>query len=68
LLQLEKYGEQEQSSRNYAYKDMMLGETQEAGTYTLYAIPEKDSYTIIISKDLNVWDPTTTKKLMMLPD
>jgi hypothetical protein len=47
----------------------MLGETQvKAGTYTLYAIPEKDSYTIIISKDLNVWDPTTTKKLMMLPD
>jgi hypothetical protein len=37
------------------YKDM-LGETKvKAGTYTLYAIPEKESYTIIISKDLNVW-------------
>jgi hypothetical protein len=34
---------------------MKLGETKvKAGTYTLYAIPEK-SYTIIISKDLNVW-------------
>jgi peptidyl-tRNA hydrolase len=44
------------------YKDMKLGETQvKAGTYTLYAIPEKDSYTIIISKDLNVWDPTTQR-------
>jgi hypothetical protein len=35
---------------------MKLGETKvKAGTYTLYAIPEKESYTIIISKDLNVW-------------
>jgi hypothetical protein len=35
------------------YKDR---ETKvKAGTYTLYAIPEKESYTIIISKDLNVW-------------
>lgn len=38
------------------YKDMKLGDTSiKAGTYTLYAIPEKDNYTIIISKDLNVW-------------
>jgi hypothetical protein len=38
------------------YKDMKLGETKvKAGTYTLYAIPEKDNYTIILSKDLNVW-------------
>ena len=38
------------------YKDMKLGETKiKAGTYTLYAIPEKDNYTIIINKDLNVW-------------
>jgi hypothetical protein len=50
------------------YKDMKLEKQVKAGTYTLYAIPEKESYTIIISKDLNVWDPTTTKKLMMLPD
>jgi hypothetical protein len=31
------------------------GKTVKAGTYTLYAIPGKDSYTIIINKDLNVW-------------
>jgi hypothetical protein len=38
------------------YKDMNLGQTKiKAGTYTLYTIPEKDSYTIIINKDLNVW-------------
>lgn len=38
------------------YKDMKLGDTKiKAGTYTLYTIPEKDSYTIIINKDLNVW-------------
>jgi hypothetical protein len=38
------------------YKDMKLGTTKiKAGTYTLYTIPEKDSYTIIINKDLNVW-------------
>jgi hypothetical protein len=38
------------------YKDMSLGQSKiKAGTYTLYSIPEKDSYTIIINKDLNVW-------------
>jgi hypothetical protein len=38
------------------YKDMKLGQNKiKAGTYTLYTIPEKDSYTVIINKDLNVW-------------
>lgn len=38
------------------YKDMKLGDSKiKAGTYTLFSIPEKDSFTIIISKDLNVW-------------
>jgi hypothetical protein len=38
------------------YVDMKLdGKTVKAGTYTLYAIPGKDNYTIIINKDLNVW-------------
>jgi len=38
------------------YIDMKLGgKTVKAGTYTLYAIPGKDNYTIIINKDLNVW-------------
>jgi hypothetical protein len=38
------------------YKDMKLGDSKiKAGTYTLFSIPEKDSFTVIISKDLNVW-------------
>ncbi|MGO4821575.1 MULTISPECIES: DUF2911 domain-containing protein [unclassified Flavobacterium] len=38
------------------YKDITLGQSKiKAGTYTLYTIPNKDNYTIIISKDLNVW-------------
>lgn len=38
------------------YKDVTLGKTKiKAGTYTLYTIPEKDSFTVIINKDLNVW-------------
>lgn len=38
------------------YVDMKLGgKAVKAGTYTLYAIPGKDNYTIIINKDLNVW-------------
>lgn len=38
------------------YKDVKLGDSKiKAGTYTLFTIPEKDSYTVIISKDLNVW-------------
>ncbi len=42
------------------YKDVKLGNTNiKAGSYTLFTIPEKDSYTIIISKDLNVWGAYT---------
>ena len=38
------------------YKEVTLGTTKiAAGTYTLYTIPEKDKYTVIINKDLNVW-------------
>ncbi|SDW89507.1 DUF2911 domain-containing protein [Flavobacterium degerlachei] len=38
------------------YKDMKLGQNNvKAGTYTIYTIPEKASYTVIINKDLNVW-------------
>lgn len=37
------------------YKDVKFGNTKlKAGSYALLTIPEKDSYTIIISKDLNV--------------
>jgi hypothetical protein len=38
------------------YVDMKLGDTPiKAGTYTLYTIPGDKEWTVIISKDLNVW-------------
>jgi hypothetical protein len=38
------------------YKDMKLGDSKiKAGTYTVHSIPEKDSFTVIINKDLNIW-------------
>jgi hypothetical protein len=38
------------------YVDMNLGSTKvPAGTYTFYVIPGKETWTAIISKDLNVW-------------
>ncbi|WP_163409648.1 DUF2911 domain-containing protein [Flavobacterium ajazii] len=45
------------------YKDVKLGDSKiKAGTYTFFTIPEKDSYTVIISKDLNVWGSYTYKE------
>ncbi|MEO7977140.1 DUF2911 domain-containing protein [Flavobacterium sp.] len=45
------------------YKDMKLGDKKiKAGTYTLYALPENDSFTLIISKDLNVWGSYSYKE------
>lgn len=38
------------------YKDMNLGSTPvKAGTYTMYAMPQGNEWTIILSSDLNVW-------------
>jgi len=38
------------------YKDMKLGTTPvKAGTYTMYALPQGNEWTIILSSDLNVW-------------
>lgn len=38
------------------YVDMKLGDTKvPAGTYTFYVIPGKDTWTAVISTDLNVW-------------
>ena len=38
------------------YTDMKLGDTSiKAGTYTFYVIPGDQEWTVIISKDLNVW-------------
>jgi hypothetical protein len=57
-LLMERVGEQEAGDEavKSLYVDMKLGgKTVKAGTYTLYAIPGKNNYTIIINKDLNVW-------------
>ncbi|CAD0005981.1 DUF2911 domain-containing protein [Flavobacterium salmonis] len=44
------------------YKDVKLGDTKiKAGTYTFFTIPEKDSYTVILNKDLNAWGSYTYK-------
>lgn len=38
------------------YKDMKLGTTPlSKGTYTMYVLPEGDTWTVIVSSDLNVW-------------
>ena len=38
------------------YQDFSFGETKvEAGTYTLYTIPGKESWTVIINSAINVW-------------
>lgn len=38
------------------YTDMKLGGTNiKAGTYSLFAIPGENEWTIIVSKDVNVW-------------
>ena len=38
------------------YTDMKLGDTSiKAGVYTFYTIPGEKDWTVIISKDLNVW-------------
>ncbi|KDN55000.1 DUF2911 domain-containing protein [Flavobacterium seoulense] len=38
------------------YRDVKLGNTKiQSGTYSLFTIPEKDNYTIIINKSTNVW-------------
>ena len=45
------------------YKDVKLGNTTiKAGSYSLFTIPEKDSYTIIINKDINVSGSSTYKE------
>lgn len=45
------------------YKSMMLGNTcLDEGTYTLYTIPDKNSWIVIINKDINVWGAFSYKK------
>lgn len=62
------YGEVWRTGANEAteltlYKSLNLGEyCLDPGTYTLYTIPEKNSWTIIINKDINVWGAFSYKK------
>lgn len=55
------YGEVWRTGANEApevklYKDVTIdGQKLSAGTYSLFTIPEKDSWTIIFNKDLNYW-------------
>ena len=45
------------------YTPLMFGETiLRPGTYTLYTIPDADSWTIIINSDTNVWGAYSYKK------
>jgi hypothetical protein len=38
------------------YKDVMFGnKSVEAGTYSLFTIPDKDKWTIILNEELNLW-------------
>ena len=38
------------------YKDVNFGDKKvKAGTYTLYSIPEKDEWTMILNSDLHTW-------------
>lgn len=55
------YGEVWRTGANEAteitlYSDMTVnGKPVPAGTYTLYTIPSKNEWTVIINKDVNVW-------------
>lgn len=45
------------------YTPLLLGKTiLKPGTYTLYTIPEKNSWTIVINADTNVWGAFSYKK------
>ncbi len=45
------------------YQDLKFGTaTLKAGSYTLYTIPDKDNWTIIINSDTNVWGAYSYKK------
>lgn len=55
------YGEVWRTGANEAtevtlYTDMTVGgKTVEAGTYTLYTIPEENEWTVILNKSTNIW-------------
>lgn len=59
--ELEKYGKVWRTGANESteitfYKNIMIGDEEvEAGTYTLYTIPDEKEWTVILNKDLNTW-------------
>jgi hypothetical protein len=66
--ELVPYGEVWRTGANEAteltlYQPLKFGNTTlEAGTYTLYTIPDEDSWTIISNSDTNVWGAYSYKK------
>ena len=45
------------------YSPLMFGKTLlKPGTYTIYSIPNKDQWTIIVNSDTNVWGAYSYKK------
>lgn len=66
--ELVPYGEVWRTGANEAtelniYKPVLFGTTKlNPGTYTLYTIPNKDNWTIIINSDTNVWGAYSYKK------
>jgi len=66
--ELVPYGEVWRTGANEAtelnvYKELTLGKTiLKPGTYTLYTIPNKDKWTIIINSDTNVWGAFSYKR------
>ncbi|WP_423146444.1 DUF2911 domain-containing protein [Rubrolithibacter danxiaensis] len=62
---LEQYGKVWRAGANESteikfFKDVKLGDKKiEAGTYSLFAIPQKDNWTIIINKQTDKWGAYT---------
>lgn len=59
--ELEPYGKVWRTGANEAteikfYKDVFIGDKMvKAGTYTLFTIPEKDKWTVILNSELDQW-------------
>jgi hypothetical protein len=66
--ELEPYGKVWRTGANEAteikfYQDVSLdGKSIKAGTYTLFTIPEKDKWTIILNSELDQWGAYMYKK------
>ncbi|TAH27070.1 MAG: DUF2911 domain-containing protein [Cytophagales bacterium] len=66
--ELEPYGKVWRTGANEAteikfYKDVIInGKTIKAGTYSLFTIPEKEKWTIILNTELDQWGAYSYKK------